>query len=327
MGVLVMGLTVLSLCDGISCAQIALKRCGISVDKYYAAEIKDFAIETTQFHFPDTVQLGDVNNISYKNGILSNGQREFNTKIDLVCFGSPCQSFSIMMNTKGRIGLEDKKKSGLFLECYRILKEINPEFFFVENVGSIKKEDKDFISSKLLVDPIRINSKDYSAALRDRYYWTNIPYVPPLAQIQVAPSDIIEDDFYFPRKKFRAILRTGGGLHGYKNAILLFRRVEEKGFGNCVYRSKQSYQKLLELYNSRFRGMSSEEIKEDASLSELKFFSSNMRLLTQTELEKCQCLPSGYTKILSWEKAQDVIGDGWTIDVICQFFKNLPKRE
>lgn len=73
--------------------------------------------------------------------------------------------------------------------------------------------------------------------------------------------------------------------------------------------------------------MSSEEIKEDASLSELKFFSSNMRLLTQTELEKCQCLPSGYTKILSWEKAQDVIGDGWTIDVICQFFKNLPKRE
>lgn len=211
MGVLVMGLTVLSLCDGISCAQIALKRCGISVDKYYAAEIKDFAIETTQFHFPDTVQLGDVNNISYKNGILSNGQREFNTKIDLVCFGSPCQSFSIMMNTKGRIGLEDKKKSGLFLECYRILKEINPEFFFVENVGSIKKKDKDFISSKLLVDPIRINSKDYSAALRDRYYWTNIPYVPPLAQIQVAPSDIIEDDFYFPRKKFRAILRTGGG--------------------------------------------------------------------------------------------------------------------
>ena len=51
-----------------------------------------------------------------------------------------------------------------------------------------------------------------------------------------------------------------------------------------------------------------------------------MRLLTQTELEKCQTLPVGYTNILPWIEAQDVIGDGWTIDVICQFFKNLPKE-
>lgn len=35
-----MGITVLSLFDGISCGQIALERAGIEVDTYYASEIK-----------------------------------------------------------------------------------------------------------------------------------------------------------------------------------------------------------------------------------------------------------------------------------------------
>ena len=56
------------------------------------------------------------------------------------------------MNAKKRIGLENKEKSGLFLECSRILKEVNPRYFFVENVGNMKKEDRDFISSVSLLE-------------------------------------------------------------------------------------------------------------------------------------------------------------------------------
>lgn len=205
------GLTVLSLCDGISCAQVALERCGVSVEKYFSAEIKDFAIAVTQHHFPKTIQLGDVNNISYKNGVLSNKKQSFETKIDLVCFGSPCQTFSIAMNAQKRVGLQNKEKSGLFLECYRILKEINPRYFFIENVGSMKEKDRDFISSQLEVSPVRINSKNYSAALRDRYYWTNIPINILDNFIKINPTDVIEDNSFFPRKKFRAILKSGEG--------------------------------------------------------------------------------------------------------------------
>lgn len=320
------GLTVLSLCDGISCAQVALERCGVSVEKYFSAEIKDFAIAVTQHHFPKTIQLGDVNNISYKNGVLSNKKQSFETKIDLVCFGSPCQTFSIAMNAQKRVGLQNKEKSGLFLECYRILKEINPRYFFIENVGSMKEKDRDFISSQLEVSPVRINSKNYSAALRDRYYWTNIPINILDNFIKINPTDVIEDNSFFPRKKFRAILKSGGGIHGYKNFILLFRRVEEKGFGNCVYSSEENYKKLLDIYNEKFRGKGSKDIDKIATPADLEIFKSNIRLLTQTELEKCQTLPIGYTDILPWLEAQDVIGDGWTIDVICQFFKNLPKE-
>ena len=320
------GLTVLSLCDGISCAQIALKRSGIPVEKYFSAEIKDFAIAVTQHHFPKTIQLGNVNDIYYKEGVLSNGKQSFKTKIDLVCFGSPCQTFSIAMNAKKRVGLQNKEKSGLFLECSRILKEVNPRYFFVENVGSMKEEDKNFISNELKVEPIRVNSKKYSASLRDRYYWTNISYNPSDSFEKINPNDILEDNSFFPRKKFRAILKSGGGIHGYKNFILLFRRVEEKGFGNCVYSSEENYKKILDIYNKKFRGKSSKDIDKIATPADLEIFKSNIRLLTQTELEKCQTLPVDYTNILPWIEAQDVIGDGWTIDVICQFFKNLPKE-
>lgn len=47
-----MGITVLSLFDGISCGQIALERAGIKVDRYYASEIKKCAIETTMRNYP-----------------------------------------------------------------------------------------------------------------------------------------------------------------------------------------------------------------------------------------------------------------------------------
>ena len=51
---------VLSMYDGMSCGQIALKELGANVVRYYATEIDKYAIQTTQANFPDTVQLGDA---------------------------------------------------------------------------------------------------------------------------------------------------------------------------------------------------------------------------------------------------------------------------
>ena len=55
---------VLSLFDGMSCGQIALRELGAKVDRYYASEVDKYAIQQTQLNFPDTVQLGDVRNIN-----------------------------------------------------------------------------------------------------------------------------------------------------------------------------------------------------------------------------------------------------------------------
>ena len=171
-----MGVKVLSLCDGMSCGQIAFEEIGIKVDKYYSSEIKSIAIEKTRINFPNTIEIGDVTKIKYDKGILYTEFGEFEDTFDFVIFGSPCQSFSRAMKTEMRVGLDDMKRSGLFLECNRILKEVNPKYFLMENV-IMKQEDEDVVSKLLGVKPIRINASLVSAQIRDRLYWTNIPNV------------------------------------------------------------------------------------------------------------------------------------------------------
>lgn len=77
---------VLSLFDGMSCGQIALRELGIIPEVYYASEIDRYAIAQTQLNFPDTVQLGDVS--CWKDWDIEWEH------IDLVMGGSPCQGFS-----------------------------------------------------------------------------------------------------------------------------------------------------------------------------------------------------------------------------------------
>jgi len=110
---------VLSLFDGMSCGQLALKKAGIKYKDYYASEIDKDAIKVTMKNYPKTKQIGSV--IDIKGLELP--------KIDLLIGGSPCQSFSNAGNGKGFDG-----KSGLFWEYVRILKEVKPTYFLLENV-------------------------------------------------------------------------------------------------------------------------------------------------------------------------------------------------
>lgn len=156
-------MNVLSLFDGMSCGQIALKELGIKVGKYYAAEIDKFAIQQTQHNFPETIQLGSVTEVKAK--CLE--------KIDLIIGGSPCQGFSFA----GKQLNFDDPRSALFFEFVRLWKEvkkINPKAkFLLENVNMAKAHLR-VISEYMGVFPVRINSNLVSAQNRDRWYWTNI---------------------------------------------------------------------------------------------------------------------------------------------------------
>lgn len=78
-------MNVLSLFDGISCLQLALNRAGIKYDNYYASEIKKIAIKVTQHHFPNTIQIGDITKVKYKDGILYTETGAYNVgAIDLM---------------------------------------------------------------------------------------------------------------------------------------------------------------------------------------------------------------------------------------------------
>lgn len=156
---------VLSLFDGMSCGQIALKQLGIIPKVYYASEIDKHAIKQTQLNFPDTIQLGDVTkwkewDIDWKS-------------IDLVLAGSPCQGFSFA----GKQLAFDDPRSKLFFVFIDILNHIrslNPDvLFLLENVN-MKKDHMRIISEYCGVFPVNIDSNLVSAQNRDRWYWTNI---------------------------------------------------------------------------------------------------------------------------------------------------------
>ena len=158
-------MNVLSLFDGMSCGQIALRELGVEPEVYYASEIDKYAIRQTQYNFPATVQLGDVER-----------WREWEIDwagIDLVLAGSPCQGFSFA----GKQLAFDDPRSRLFFVFVDILNHVrrhNPEVrFLLENVN-MKREYLRVISEHVGVSPVRINSALVSAQNRNRWYWTDI---------------------------------------------------------------------------------------------------------------------------------------------------------
>lgn len=156
---------ILSLFDGISCGRLALERAGIPVEKYYASEIDKYAIQVAQKNYPDTIQVGDVTKLNYLELL----------DVDMVIGGSPCQDLSIAK--QNRQGLRGER-SGLFWKYVEALEVIRPKWFLLENVASMRNEDRDAITETLRklypeTECIMINSALVSAQQRKRYYWTN----------------------------------------------------------------------------------------------------------------------------------------------------------
>ena len=172
-------MNILSLFDGMSCGRLALDRLGIKVEKYYASEIDKYAIQVSSANYPDIIQIGDVCDV----------KGEDYPDIDLVMAGSPCQGFSFAGN---QLAFDDPR-SALFFEFVRILKEVKPKYFLLENV-KMKKEFLDVISEQVGVEPILINSALVSAQNRLRYYWTNIPGVEQPEDRGIVLRDILETE-------------------------------------------------------------------------------------------------------------------------------------
>lgn len=186
---------VLSLFDGMSCGQIALKKLGVTVDEYYASEIDKYAIQVTQKNFPKTIQVGDVSLLD---------PDDFQD-IDLILAGSPCQGFSFA----GKQLAFDDPRSVLFFEFVKLLKAIQPKYFLLENV-KMKKEFLEVITEEVSkcypnfsngsdlfgnrIEPILINSSLLSAQSRQRYYWTNIPGIKQPEDKGIVLKDILEQD-------------------------------------------------------------------------------------------------------------------------------------
>ena len=281
-------MNVLSLFDGMSCGQIALDKLGIEVNQYFASEIEEASIKVTMTNYPNTIHLGDVRDV----------KGEDLPKIDLLFGGSPCQSFSNAGNGKGFEG-----SSGIFWEYVRVLREVKPKYFMLENV-KMKKEWQDIITKELGVEPIAINSSLLSGQNRPRLYWTNIPGVEVPEDKGIKLKDILEDDNLVDKQHLmtpKAMIYMDGLRNGkqrwnyHKNPL--------DGKAACIV---ASFYKLSGL-----------------GVLDYRTLGKPCRRLTPVECERLQTVPDNYTESASRTQRYKMIGNGWTVDVIAHIFSYM----
>ena len=338
-------MNVISLFNGMNTGRQALENVGIKVNKYYSSEIKPYAIELTQHHFPDTIQVGDVTkwkdwDIDWKS-------------IDLILSGSPCQDLSAAGKRAGIHG----KKSSLFFTFVEILnhcKSLNPNVLFLqENVGSASKLDVGVMSRELGVYPVRFNSSKLTAQLRDRYYWTNIRTkqtmfdivvdIPEPKDKKIFLKDILENG-YVEAEKSRCILESES--RPLKQQHKMAHRYFNSGFTTIVSKNKETYLRVKEATKIGFVDIANNEAvdlsyptsttrrgrgmkeKSNCLLRNNEYFvfqDGDIRYFTQTELERLQGFEDGYTSILTRNQAACLLGDGWTLPVIEHIFKFIER--
>lgn len=310
---------VLSLFDGMSCGQIALRELGIIPEVYYASEIDRHAIAQTQLNFPDTVQLGDV-------------QRWKDWDIDwdhiyLVMGGSPCQGFSFC----GKQLAFDDPRSRLFFVFAEILdyaRSRNPNVkFLLENVN-MKKEYLNVISDRVGVRPVNINSTLVSAQNRNRWYWTDIctrregifgevfSDIPQPEDQGIFLQDILEkevgDKYYLSEKATRYVLDGMPSLRKHthprenNNMIIQLNTSKESG-GNQPYQQNRVYDTA---------GKSPALMADMSCGSHAVYQKSRIRRLTPTECARLQTIPDWYRWGCSDTHQYRMLGNGWTVEVI-----------
>lgn len=318
---------VLSLFDGISCGQLALNRVGITPDFYFASEIEKASIKVTQENFPNTIQIGDVTKVKFEDGMLFwEGGSAFVGEIDLLLAGSPCQGFSVA----GKGLAFDDPRSALYFEFERLLKEINPKFWLLENV-KMKVEHRDTISSRLGVQPISINSSLVSAQNRFRWYWTNISGIALPEDKNICLQDILEEEVeekYFIKAGRLSWLQKFGEVkekQGYvafnpKKAKTLTVRPEPSWNTTYIVQWPHGSNK------GGFRALDGKCPSMTTSSWEhnnLLLTNGMVRKLTPVECERLQTVPDNYTNCLSDSQRYKVLGNGWTVDVICHILEKM----
>lgn len=131
-------LTALDLFSGAGGFSLGLEKAGFRV--LGAADVWNVAVESYRANFQHPIAICDLAAIPGKSLLQQLGIK--NPSIDLLVGGPPCQGFSIQ-----RIGKDHDARNNLVLEFARLVLEIGPRLFVMENVpGLLGKRGADLIS-------------------------------------------------------------------------------------------------------------------------------------------------------------------------------------
>jgi DNA-cytosine methyltransferase len=325
---------ILSLFDGMSCGQLAIDRIGIKNYTYYASEIDKYAIQIARKNFPNTIHVGDVTSIKSANL----------PKIHLLIGGSPCQGFSFA----GKQLAFDDPRSKLFFEFVRLLKELKPKYFLLENVR-MKKEYLNIITEYLGVEPVLINSSLFSAQNRQRYYWTNIPFEKNIFDKGIVLKDILEtnpnevtkmSDKFVKRQmkniKGKCFIDMTKHKASNLSAMEYVKNGRQGDYLACDYDGKpkqvgiatdiNGHDILKRVYSPEGKSPTINTMNGGNREPKVSIDNIYWRKLTPKECERLQTVPDNYTEGVSNTQRFKMLGNGWTVDVIAHIFNNLTKE-
>jgi len=300
-------MNVLSVFDGIAGARIAFDRVGIKIKNFFSSEIDASAIKVAEENYKNIIQLGDIKDIKSKNL----------PRIDLLIGGSPCQDLSNAQKGEGLKG----SRSRLFFEFIRLLIELKPRYFILENV----KNKWGSMMSKIIGCPFEeINSCYFSAQYRPRYYWTNIE-----------TKDIISKSRFMNNQKIKNILEKNADRKyslAQEKISKILELVEIKNINKSdgiikLFDIPRNIHKDMERQR-RVYSINGKTPTLLARADTAKIYIQNentIRKLTPLECERAQTLPDYYTLSASDTKRYKMIGNGFTVNVIASILDNIKK--
>ena len=331
---------VLSLFDGIACGYEALRRAGIPIDRYVAYEIDKNAIAIAKKNHPDIEECGSVVDADFTQY----------AGFDLVIGGSPCQGFSIA----GKQLNFDDPRSKLYFEFERAIREVNPRYWFLENVA-MRKDFEEIINERLGVEPLRINSNLVSAQNRKRLYWTNIKGITTPDDKGIMLADIVHENeprfdgdlepYKVPFDKTLQILdkEIQRGKIGYFRKDSQANRVYSI-HGKAVTLCGEAGGGAAKMGQYLFGCITPDRINKRQNGQRFnegdKFYTLTaqdrhgvlvdgyIRKLTPIECERLQTLPDNYTLCdgVSEPARYKALGNCWTVDVIAHCFNYILKE-
>lgn len=323
-----MTFNVLSLFGGIECGRVALNHLGITPNNYFSSEININSIKIASKNFPDIEHIGSVTDV--KAADLP--------KIDLILAGFPCTDLSRAGRQNGFYGIDSleahqyhkennhkfKGQSYLFWEFVRLLFELQPKYFLLENVVMPAKY-KRLISKTLGLKPYEINSSDFSAQSRERLYWTNIDIDVPIHVSRLSVKDTLDDtiDYGFLDGQFVPVVNRSN-FDDYSDKIKGIGGLLPEGNGVNINSSK--YSNLNDFRTERrvysVHGKCPTMTTGNSTIFKI---GDRFRTLTVLEKERLQGLPDNYTRVRGMADGPRAfgIGNGWTVPTIEHLLKNL----
>lgn len=167
------------------------------------------------------------------------------------------------------------------------------------------------ITHCLGVEPVLIDSADFSAQERKRLYWTNIPII-DWTPSNIVFSDIMESDGY----RTRSIAQYKNTYRWSTDRKHIAWDTSGKGYYSQASRARIPQCKMNTVCASRAEDKCHVWIGNDT-----------IRIVKMSELEKLQTLPVDYTSCLKNKESRGkAIGNGWTVDVIAHILKGLTNQ-